>query len=182
MRPGLARSLHLGVFIQYSRPRRGDCNVTGLRRTFFIAALSFASLPVWAGITAINVGGAGNVPAWNWAQGSNWSVRAILLDGGAQPVGSLSPAASFNTIGQSLFPAYVNVTLDAAAPAGHIIRVYRRTSPFNAGDTGIEYADYNLCPCAAGNVTVDASGYLKNGDFANSSSVLPVVLQSFSVD
>ena len=136
-----------------------------------------------AGVTALSVPGAGNFAGENWAEGSNWFLRAILLDSTHAPIGSLSPTVtSFNTLDQALVPAYVTVTLDAAAASGSIIRIYRSTSAFNVDDTGIQFADYSVCPCAAGSVSPTSNQRLPNADFANSGAVLPVRLQNFDVE
>ncbi len=149
---------------------------------FVLASFLLACASAHAGITSITLGAAGNFSGENWAQGSVWSVRAILLDSSMQPIGSLSPAASFNTVPQALVPANVTVNLDAAAAAGSIIRIYRSTSPFNAGDPNVQFADYSVCPCSAGAVSPTATQRLPDPDFSASGTALPVRLQDFSVD
>jgi hypothetical protein len=147
-----------------------------------LALFLFACASAHAGVTSINIPGSGNFAGENWAMGSQWTVRAILLDSSLQPIGALSPSASFDTLGQALVPAAVTVNLDAAAPAGSIIRIYRSTSAFNAGDANVQFADYSVCPCNAGAVAPTATQRLPNGDFSSSGTALPVRLQDFSVD
>jgi hypothetical protein len=151
-------------------------------RSFLVAAFLFFCANAHAGITSISIGGAGNFSGENWAQGSVWSVRAILLDSSLNPIGALSPATTFDTNPQSVVPAIVTVNFDAAAPAGSIIRIYRSTSPFNAGDTNVQFADYSVCPCNAGAVSPTATQRLPDPDFSASGTALPVRLQEFSVD
>ena len=151
-------------------------------RLMVLASFVFACATAHAGITSITIGGAGNFPGENWAQGSTWSVRAILLDSSSNPIGSLSPAASFNTVPQSVVPAIVTVNLDSAAAAGSIIRIYRSTAPFNAGDPNVQFADYSVCPCSAGAVSPTATQRLPDPDFSASGTTLPVRLQEFSVE
>jgi len=135
-----------------------------------------------AGVTAITVGSSGDVSGEDWTGGFHWNIRAILLDSTLSPVGGLSPATVFDTTAGQLTPEQVKVTLDAAAPAGSVIRVYRSTGPFNVGYT-VQYADYSgLCPCVPGDLFVSVSGRLDNSDFTGSETAMPVKLQEFSVD
>jgi hypothetical protein len=145
-----------------------------------IGALALAT-HAHAGITAITIGMSGSVPGHNWAKGDHWNVRAILLDSSLHPIGSLTPPAIFNTTTNPLTPEQVTVTFDASAPIGTIVRVYRSTAPFAAGDN-VAYADYNICPCVSGDAFVSVSGRMDNDDFTASQSALPVQLQDFSVD
>jgi hypothetical protein len=143
-----------------------------------IAATSSA----YAGIIKISLGPSGNVPGHDWGKGDKWNVRAILLDSSMQPIGKLSPPAIFDTTSAPLTPEQVKVTLDASAPVGSIVRVYRSTKAFTAG-VNTEYADFiNLCPCVPGDVFVTVSGQVGDEDFTADQPALPVKLQSFSVD
>ena len=154
--------------------------IKSIKATAVVAMLA-AAAHAHAGITAISIGMTASVPGHNWAKGDRWNVRAILLDSSLHPIGSLSPPTIFNTISAPLAPEQVTVTFDASAPVGTIVRVYRSTSAFAAGDN-VAYADYNICPCVTGDAFVSVSGRMDNDDFTASQSALPVQLQDFSVD
>jgi hypothetical protein len=154
-------------------------------KTIMTCALLALTAHAHAGITTINIGGGTVVFGENWPQGDTWHVRAILTDSSLQPIGSLSTETTYSTASLGSVPTNVTVTLDAAAPAGAVVLVYRSINPIVAGDT-VERAEYTgLCPlpgCAAGSLIVPATGQLLNSDFQPDNRALPVKLQDFSVD
>jgi hypothetical protein len=150
-------------------------------KTIGLASAALVSMHAHAGITSLSIGGGLSEAGHNWSKGFQWHVRAILLDSTQQPIGFLSPDKIFDTTTAPLTPQNVTVTLDASASVGSIIRVYRSTTPFQAGDN-TAYADFTICPCTAGRVQLTVTGSIPNSDFAATQPAMPVKLQDFSVD
>jgi hypothetical protein len=154
-------------------------------KTIITCALLALTAHAHAGITTITIGGGTVISGENWPQGDTWYVRAILVDSSSHPIGSLSSETTYSTASLGSVPTNVTVTLDADAPAGAIVLVYRSTNPIVAGDM-VERAEYTgLCPlpgCVMGSLSVPISGQLLNSDFQPDNRAMPVKLQDFSVD
>ncbi len=140
------------------------------------------------GITDITFTGTGMSMSGSWAvvdAPAYWSIRAILMDGAHNTIGTLSPTITLNTASAASYPTGFQVTLGAIAPADAIVVVYRSKMPFGAGDT-VDKAEYpGLCQpigCSAGGLIVPVSGDLLNTAFVSDVSAMPVRLQEFSVE
>jgi hypothetical protein len=138
-----------------------------------------------AGITTITIGDTAQVAGENWPMGSEWYIRAILIDSSGNPIGKLSAETNFNTVSAGSVPSLVTVHLDASAPATSSILVYRSVNPIVAG-SNVAPAKYDgLCEpdgCPIGDISVPANGQLRNSDFHGDSTAMPVKLQEFLVD
>jgi hypothetical protein len=118
----------------------------------------------------------------NWADGT-WYVRAIQVDSGGNPVGSLSNELQFviNSVSSPGFP-YVTVNLGSIAPTDHAVRYFRSLGvPINPGDVGVESTDEACSTASCGSLT-DYDIGLSNLLTWQTGEVLPVELLQFRVD
>jgi hypothetical protein len=156
-----------------------------LLKPFAVFLLSATAMSAQAGITAITIGDTAQVAGENWPMGSEWYIRAILIDSAGNPIGKLSAETNYNTVSAGSVPSVVTMHLDANAPATSSILVYRSTNPILVG-SNVTPAKYDgLCEpdgCPIGDISVPANGQLRNSDFHGDSTAMPVKLQEFSVD